>query len=122
MRHYRILSQLTMINYVFSDDAYVFRPWFQVASKRSTAPPAQQEFNTEISSMFEKMDWSYKDLKQMWTSSYFACSLKVRQAPVSLLYIAPIVVLHFKTWVENGIQVGSYFNFPSPSLDTYITS
>lgn len=108
--------------YVFGDDAYILRPWFQVSYSRLTATPAQNKFNTEMSSMREAVEWSYKDLKQMWTRNDFARSLKVRQAPISLIYISSTLLLNFKTCIENGGQVGAYFNCSSPTLNAYIAS
>ena len=108
--------------YIFGDKAYVLRPWLQVGFDSVNATAEQQIFNTEMSRVREAVEWSYKDLKQMWTRNDFARSLKVRQAPISLLFIASTVLLNFKTCLENGGQVGAYFECSGPTLSRYLLS
>ena len=93
--------------YMYGDDAYVLRPWFQMVNDRRTETGAQQILNTKMSSVRKSVQCGYKDLKQMWTRNDFARSLKVRQAPISMLYIACALFLNVKTCMENGGKVGS---------------
>lgn len=62
-----------------------------------------------IYTFFVAVDWNYKDLNNMWTANNFARLLMVRRLPLSTLYVAFALLLNFKTCVENGGKVGSYF-------------
>ena len=106
--------------YIFADKAYILRPWMQVGFDSTTATVEQQMFNTEMCKVREAVEWSYKEIKLMWTRNDFARSLKVRQAPISLIFITSTVLLNFKTCMEKGGQVGAYFNCTSPSFESYV--
>lgn len=52
----------------------------------------------------------------MWTRNDIARSLKVRQAPLSLMCSASIFLLHFKTCFKHGGHFSAYFDRLSPGF------
>lgn len=88
----------------------------QVANYLVGATPEQVLYSYETSAVRESVEWSYKELKQMWKRSAFLMGFKERKTPVTLIYICSAVLLNFKTCLDNGGQVDSYSNFSSKSL------
>lgn len=96
--------------YVYGDAAYMTRPWLQTAFERLGATPSQEAYNKSMSAVRVTVEWNYKDLKQQWSLNDYARSLSVRKAPIALLYQASALLLNFKTCLENGGQVGTFFH------------
>lgn len=104
---------------LYGDPAYVMRPWLQVGYDRAFADDAQLLFNRTMSSAREAVEWSYKDLKQMWTSQDFKRMLKVRKAPISLMYKGAALLWNYKVCLGHGGQTQNYFDCQPPSLNEY---
>lgn len=69
----------------------MIRPFLDV-----NLPPNHALFNSGIC-------WtSYKDLKQQWISQNFARNLKLRQAPISILYKASALLWNFRICMYSG--------------------
>lgn len=70
------LQQQSVINrvqfYLYADEAFILRPYLQVAFKRSTATAAKHLFNNSMSSVRETVDWSYKDVKRLFKTEEFS--------------------------------------------------
>jgi len=107
---------------VYGDSAYLLRPWIQTAYSRVGATQAQQAYNKAMSAVREAVEWTYKDLKQIFSSQDFKRQLKVRQAPIALLYKTSALLWNFKMCMGHGGQVVSYFNCPPPTLTEYLDS
>ena len=90
------------------------------AFPRLTADAAQTIYNTKMSAMREVVEWSYKDVKQMWSSQYFKRMLKVGKARIGLFYTAAALLCNFKVFLGRGGQVASYFNSRAPTLERYL--
>ena len=73
-----------------------------------------------MSPVREAVEWSYKDIKQMWSSQDFKRILKVGKAPIGLLYTAAALLCNFKVCLGHGGQAASYFNSRAPTLDSYL--
>lgn len=105
---------------IFGDSAYVLKPWLQTAFPRVGSTSAQEAYNTAMSMMREAVEWTYKDLKQIWTSQDFKRQLKVLQSPIALLYKSSALLWNFRTCLTRGGQVVSYFNCSPPTLAEYL--
>lgn len=108
--------------YIYGDQAYMIRPWLQVAFSRAWASEQQIQFNTAMSSVRETVEWSYKDLKQMWSSQDYTRMLKVRKAPVALMYKGAALLWNFKVCLQHGGEVQSFFSCTPPTLQRYLQS
>lgn len=106
--------------YIYGDSAYLLRPWMQRPFVREFATNAQLLFNTEMSSLRVLVEHNYRDLKQLWTSQDYARNLKVRQAPIGLLYQASAIMLNFRTCLYRGGQTVERLGLNPPTLDEYI--
>lgn len=122
----QILSNTLTIDgrqyYIFGDSAYLLRPWMMRPFIREFATADQLLFNTQMSSLRVLVEHNYRDLKQFWTSQDYSRQLKVRAAPIGLLYRASAIMLNFRTCLyESGITCNRIGLHP-PSLDVYINS
>lgn len=63
----------------------MMRPWLQVGYGRAFSDDAQLLFNRTMSSEREAVEWSYKNMKHMWTCQDFKRMLEVRKAPIALM-------------------------------------
>ena len=105
--------------FIYGHAAYVLRPWLQIAFPRTMATPTEVEYNKNMSAAREVVLWSYKDLKQMFTTQDMRQKLKSREPPISLLYICSALLLNVKTCLGHGGQVVEYFKCKAPSLGEY---
>lgn len=106
---------------IYGDAAYLLRPWLQTAYPRINATAAELVYNREMSAVREAVEWTYKDVKQLWTSQDFKRSLKVRKTPVALLYKASALLWNFHVCMYPGCQTKCHFDVPAPSLSEYVS-
>lgn len=105
---------------IYGDCAYLLRPWMLCPYFRDLATPSQMAFNSSMSAVRIAVEHNYKDLKQNWTSQDFSRNLKVRKAPIALLYRASALLLNFRMCFYGGGQVGEMFELDPPTIDHYI--
>ena len=72
--------------YLYGDAAYMLRPGLQVTFPRAGADVEQVDYITRMSAVCVAVEWNYKDLKQLRSFTEFPRALKVRQAPIGLIY------------------------------------
>lgn len=106
--------------YIYGDPAYILRPWLQVAFSRTFATPEQLLVNKTMSAVRVSVEHSYKDMKQMWSSQDFKRMLKVRDAPISIMYKASALLWNFKVCLQHGGQVQTAFEVDPPTIDRYL--
>lgn len=53
------------------------------------------------------MEWSFKVVKKMWSSQSFKSMLKVRAAPIYLLYQAEALFCNLEVCLGHGGQVAT---------------
>lgn len=102
--------------YVYYDAAYCIRPYVKVPFVFVIVTIIQQGFNAAMCKVIVAVEWNYKDLKQMWTENKYARSVKIRQPPITLLYIASALPLNFRTCLSGGGQAGTYLECRAPSV------
>ena len=90
------------------------------AFPRLTADTAQTIYNAKMSAVREAVEWSYKDVKQMWSSQDFKRMLKVGKARIGLFCTAAALLCNFKVCLGCGGQVASYFNSRALTLERYL--
>lgn len=56
----------------------------------------------------------------MWTVNDYARMLRVRKAPIALLYISSVLLLNFKIWIERGGQLVAFYGGQPPTLRRYM--
>lgn len=74
--------------YMYGDAAYILKPWLQVGFSRTFATAAQLSHNRVVRASHEAVEWSSKDLKQMWCMQDFKRALKISKRPIALIYKA----------------------------------
>ena len=108
--------------YIYGDAAYMLRPYMQCPFCTVVATPAQLQFNRDMARVRVAVEWNYKDLKQQWSTNDYPRMLRLRKAPVSVLYVASALLWNFRTCLYKGGQVSSYCDCPALSLHTYVNS
>lgn len=106
--------------YVYADSAFTVRPYLQAPFGTVGASVAELDFNRRMCGVRVAVEWNYKDLKQQWSSNDFSRQLKVRMAPIALLYKASAILLNMRTCLYKGGQTGSYFAVQAPSVTEYL--
>ena len=76
--------------------------------------------NKSMSAVREAVEWTYKDVNQMWTSQDFRRGLKVRKGPIALLYKASALLWNVHVCMYAGGQTKSYFDISPPTLAEYL--
>jgi hypothetical protein len=72
---------------IYGVAAYVLPPFLQVVFPTVNADPETAIYNAKISSVRIALEWTYKDIKQNWTSVDYKRKLKVRKAPIAINYL-----------------------------------
>lgn len=110
--------------YVHGDSAYVnhVRAWILCGFPRAYETPFTAAFNRSKNRSRTSVEWSYKDLKQMFTSLDFKTALKIRKIPVGIVYTVSCMLWNVKNCLHGGGQVGTYFDCQLPSLEQYLNS
>lgn len=93
----------------------------QIAYPRFTATEEQLDYNKAMNAVRIAVEWSYKEVKESFTINDFKRKLRVREAPIGLLYINAVLLRNFKTCLGHGGLVASKFVTQPPSLDRYCT-
>lgn len=77
-------------------------------------------FNRYMSSVRESLECSYKDLKKRWTENDYRRMLKVRKAPVALIYKSTVVLWNIKVCMNHGGQISTELKCAPRSLSEYL--
>lgn len=107
---------------LFGDAAYLLRPWLQTAFPRLNASVQDMLYNKAMSMVRVAVEWTYKDVKQIWTSQDFRRGLKVREAPIAKLYQSAALLWNFHVCMYRGGQTKSFFDIQPPTLAEYVNS
>ena len=107
---------------LYGDAAYIPREYLQVAFPRAGATDGQRVYGALMSAVREAVEWTYKDLKQMWSSQDFKRQLKIRKCPIALLYKAAGLLWNIKTCLHQGGQMSIYFDCQPPTLERYLST
>ena len=108
--------------FLHADAAYLLRVYLQVAFPRATGTPTQRVYGAVMSAVRDAVKWTYKDLKQMWSSQDFKGQLKIRKCLIALLYKAAGLLWNLKTCLHQGGQVATYFDCRPPTLERYLST
>ena len=108
--------------FLYEDAAYTLREYLQVAFPRAVATDGQRVYGALMRAVREAVEWTYRDLKQMWSSQDFKRQPKIRKCPIALLYKAAGLLWNIKTCLHQGGQVSTYFDCQSPTLERYLST
>jgi hypothetical protein len=78
-------------------------------------------YNARMNSVRIAVEWTYKDIKQNWTSIDYKRKLKVREAPIAINYSCGILLWNFRVCLGYSGEVSTYFDCPAPSLTSYLS-
>ena len=106
--------------YLYSDQAYVLRPWMQVAFSRPTASAYHDAFNKSMNKVRTSVEISYGEVKLYFASQDFHRKLVISKAPYAMSYVLSVLLRNFKTCLGHGGINPEYFQCAPPSFDRYI--
>jgi GH18 family chitinase len=90
--------------------AYVLPPFLQVGSATANADPETPTYNAKINSVRIAVEWTYKDIKQNWTSVDYKRKLKVREAPIAINYLCGVLLWNVTVCLGYNGEVSTYYN------------
>ena len=90
------------------------RPWFKTVFVTTGATVEEISPNREMSAVRKAVEWSYKEIKQLWTSQYCKRGLKFRKAPIELLYKAFLLLWNFHIFLYAGGQTDAQLDVSPP--------
>lgn len=106
--------------YMYGDSVYLLRPWMKRPFTRGVCSEVESAFNTRMSEVRVSVEHNYKDLKQLWSIQDFARNLKVRQAPIALLYKMAALLTNLRLCLYRGGQITAYYKLDQPTLEEYL--
>ncbi|OWY96904.1 hypothetical protein PHMEG_00032709 [Phytophthora megakarya] len=82
---------------------------------------ASSEFNSNMSSVRESVEWGFGRVKDLWEFMNWDKKQRVRQSPVGLNFYVAILLFNCHTCLQPvGNQISMYFGLMPPTLDTYL--
>ena len=87
---------------------------------RGVCSAAKEAINTRMSEARVNVEHTYKYLKQLWSSQDFSLNIKIRKAPVALLYKISALLTNFRVCLHKDVQVNAYFDYREPTLEEYL--
>jgi DDE superfamily endonuclease len=121
-----VLAQSLVVNdrqlCLVADSAYTFRPWLQTMfPATNNANDEIQAFNKALSGARVAVEWSYKDIRQTWTSLDFKRKLKQNKSPIGFLLIVGCLLWNLKVVLGHGCQTREHFDSQPPTWSQYTT-
>jgi DDE superfamily endonuclease len=105
-----------------ADSTYTLHPWLQTMFPgTNNANDDIQAFNKAFSGARVAVEWSYKDIRQTWTSLYFKRKLKLNDSPIGLLLIAGCLLWNLKVVLGHGRQTREHLGSQTPTWSQYTT-
>lgn len=86
--------------YLYSDPAYVLRPYLQVGFKGASLMAEQEDFKTEMSMVRIAVEWAIKDIKKYFTHVDFSRKLCPQNTPAGLLYLVSTIRWNFRSCLQ----------------------
>lgn len=105
--------------YVYGDSAYVLRAWLQIGFDGHHLTPAEKEFTTVMSQMRVAVEWTFKDVKQLFLSLDHKRKLKLGEGLVGLQYQCTMLFWNLHCCLY-GSQAVTFFRCPPPSVEAYL--
>lgn len=106
--------------YIFGDAAYNLKPWLQKPFNCNNLSPLQRQFNSSMSAVRVAVEHGYKEVKLFWTSQDFSRKLKVKQAPIGLLYRSSVLMWNMRVCFYGCGQVTEKFGVDPPTIEEHL--
>lgn len=81
----------------------------QISFDRIATNETQKKLYTDMRAVRVSLEWSYKELKQMWAIKDYARLLKVYKDLIGLIYTDSVILLNFKNCIEIRGPLSSFF-------------
>ena len=107
--------------YIYGDLTYNIKPWLLRYFCAAVLSEEHHQFNACLSALRASAEHGYKEIKQIWTSQDFSRRLKVRQAPIGLLYQCSALLWNILVCLYGCGQVHGKFGVSPPSYEEYLS-
>ena len=104
---------------VYGDPAYPLKEYILCPFKGANLTPEEGQFNSQMSSVRECVEWGFGKIVQLWAFLDFKKNLKLLLQPVAKYYILGGLLTNCHTCVY-GSQTSDYFDLAPPTLEDYL--
>ena len=104
---------------VYGDPAYPLREYLQCPFKGANITPGQQDFNAQMASARECVEWEFGKMLRIFAFLDFRKNLKIFLSPVAKYYLVGGILTNCHTCLY-GSQTCQYFGLEPPTLAEYL--
>ena len=104
--------------YVYGDSAYPIRAHLQRPYKGAVLNPAQQDFNTSMSTVRSSVEWIFGDIVNYFKFLDFKKNLKIGLSAVGKMYVTCALMQNARN-ILYGSVTSEYFGVNPPTLEEY---
>ena len=104
---------------VYGDPAYPIRAHLQRPYKGAVLTPAQQDFNTSMSTVRSSVEWIFGDIVNYFKFLDFKKNLKIGLSAVGKMYVTCALMQNARS-ILYGSVTSEYFGLDPPSLEEYL--
>lgn len=104
--------------YVYGDPAYPIRAHLQRPYKGGVLTPAQQDFNTSMSTVRSSVEWIFGDIVNYFKFLDFKKNLKIGLNAVGKMYVTCALMQNARS-ILYGSATSEYFGLNPPTLEEY---
>ena len=103
---------------VYGDPAYPIRAHLQRPYKGAVLTPAQQDFNTSMSTVRSSVEWIFGDIVNYFKFLDFKKNLKIGLSAVGKMYVTCALMQNARS-ILYGSVTSEYFGVNPPTLEEY---
>lgn len=104
---------------VYGDPAYPIRAPLQRPYKGGVLTPAQQDFNTSMSTVRSSVEWIFGDIVNYFKFLDFKKNLKIGLNAVGKMYVTCALMQNARS-ILYGSATSEYFGLNPPTLEEYL--
>jgi len=104
---------------IYGDSAYAQSDFIERPYSRTTATPAQLNFNALMSRVRVSVEHLIGSVTQVFPSLDMVKYQRSGQTVVGMTFLVAVIVRNFLTCVRGGNQVSDFFRIPPPTLQEF---
>lgn len=105
---------------IYGDSSYNPGWFMEVPFQGASFTPPRRAFNKSMSVVRITVEWIFKEIKMQFATMDIKRKMKIREAPVGLLYLSSMLLSHFRNCLYPN-QISRFINCAPASLKEYVT-
>ena len=105
---------------LYEDAAYPLSLHLQKGYTGNNPTPQQERYNAAMSSAWQAVEWSFKDVMTYFPYGDMKRQQKVGQQAVGLHYRVSVLLVNILTCVKRGNQGSDHIQLSPPTLQEYL--